>query len=318
MAKGSVYGYNYFVNIIIYLLITLIALLIINKLIQVIEKMMFITLSVTVIIVLMNQSVLALDCTDDSLASYQYNTICLLHPAISEPNWQDTLNQLLLAKGIPLSSVIYVKYDNLEDIVISNSFTCDYNIVLIDAHNYDDAKYSNLDQVIDILMYNWQCYDMDVNLYYYAQKAGEVWMTSGTCTVKVCPLNQQTLGIGCNVANPDTFATLTDNSDKFELIDVVDDINYKINISVDQCKIRRCYRQSERTNVAIIQVAGYNVYDISESPVTYKTNARMMRINWKKWWAVFYQVVDFINDIITTMVRQTNEVGSFRVVRYTM
>nr|AHY22499.1 outer capsid protein [Rotavirus D] len=314
MPSRSLHMHKYLVNSLVCLILILLVRKIIYWLFCVLKS---ITMDLVIIALLLSfvaPTTYAVNCIDDSLADYQYNTICMFHPDITEPDWQNILNQLLLSKGIPLGSMIYVKYTSIDEIITGNRFYCDYNLVLVDASNYANEQYANLDQVVDMLMFNYDCIDMDVNLYYYSQQRDELWLASGSCEVKVCPLNQQTLGIGCNIADSSTYATLTTANDKFEIIDVIDDINYKINITTSACSIKRCYKQSERTNVAVIQIGGYNVYDISESPVTYRSNHRMMRVSWKKWWAIFYQVVDFINDILTTMVRQTHNNGIYRMV----
>ncbi|AIT39443.1 VP7 [Rotavirus A] len=236
------------------------------------------------------------------------STLCIYYPKaadteIADPEWKETVTQLLLTKGWPTTSVYLNEYQDLVTFSNDPKLYCDYNIVL--AHYTNDVAL-DMSELAEFLLYEWLCNPMDVTLYYYQQTSEpNKWIAMGTdCTIKVCPLNTQTLGIGCQTTNTDTFETLT-TSEKLAIIDVVDGVNHKVNYTVATCKINNCVRLNPRENVAIIQVGGPEVLDISENPMVIPKVSRMTRINWKKWWQVFYTIVDYINTIITTMSKRS-------------
>uniref|UniRef100_A0A2Z6FBG1 Outer capsid glycoprotein VP7 n=1 Tax=Rotavirus A RVA/Raccoon-tc/JPN/Rac-311/2011/G34P[17] TaxID=1935387 RepID=A0A2Z6FBG1_9REOV len=241
------------------------------------------------------------------------STLCIYYPKaasdeIADPEWKNTITQLLLAKGWPTTSVYLNEYSDLAAFSNDPKLYCDYNVVL--AHYTNDVAL-DMSELAELLLYEWLCNPMDVTLYYY-QQANEPnkWIAMGTdCTIKVCPLNAQTLGIGCQTTNVETFEILT-TSEKLAIIDVVDGINHKVNYSVATCTIKNCVRLNPRENVAIIQVGGPEVLDISEDPMVVPKMARMTRINWKKWWQVFYTVVDYINTIINAMSKRSRSLDA--------
>jgi len=63
-------------------------------------------------------------------------------------------------------------------------------------------------------------------------------------------------------------------------------------------------------NGAGIQGGGSGVLDITADPNTAPQTERMMRINWKKWWQVFYTVVDYVNQIIQAMSKRSRSLNS--------
>lgn len=235
---------------------------------------------------------------------FMTSTICLYFPdsaatALADDDWKDTLSQLFLTKGWPKTSIYYQNYNNIQDFSVNPQFYCDYNIVIV---IFDSSNTLDTSELANQILFNWECNPMDVTLYYYSQTSPEnKWLATGTdCTVSVCPLNMQTLGIGCSTTNTSTFESVATN-EKFVIIDVVDDVNHKINLNQATCTIRNCIKKDERMNVALLQVGGYNVADLSDDPVSVPDDPRIMRIQWKKWWQVFYTIVDYINDIVTVM-----------------
>ncbi len=62
--------------------------------------------------------------------------------------------------------------------------------------------------------------------------------------------------------------------------------------------------------MAVIQVGGSNVLDITADPTTNPQIERMMRVNWKRWWQVFYTIVDYINQIVQVMSKRSRSLNS--------
>lgn len=241
------------------------------------------------------------------------STLCIYYPKaasdeINDSEWKNTIAQLLLTKGWPTTSVYLNEYIDLMSFSVDPKLTCDYNIVL--AHYTNDIAL-DMSELAELLLYEWLCNPMDITLYYYQQSAeSNKWIAMGSdCTIKVCPLNTQTLGIGCQTTNTDTFETLA-SQEKLAIIDVVDGVNHKINFTTATCTIRNCIRLNPRENVAIIQVGGPEILDISEDPMVVPKMSRMTRINWKKWWQVFYTVVDYINTIINAMSKRSRSLDA--------
>nr|AEX20044.1 outer capsid protein VP7 [Rotavirus A]AEX20047.1 outer capsid protein VP7 [Rotavirus A] len=241
------------------------------------------------------------------------STLCLYYPTeastqISDGEWKDSLSQMFLTKGWPTGSVYFKEYSNIVDFSVDPQLYCDYNLVLM---KYDQNLELDMSELADLILNEWLCNPMDITLYYY-QQSGESnkWISMGSsCTVKVCPLNTQTLGIGCQTTNVDSFETVAEN-EKLAIVDVVDGINHKVNLTTTTCTIRNCKKLGPRENVAVIQVGGSNVLDITADPTTNPQIERMMRVNWKRWWQVFYTIVDYINQIVQVMSKRSRSLNS--------
>ena len=241
------------------------------------------------------------------------STLCLYYPKeareqINDPEWTNTLSQLFLTKGWPTGSVYYKEYDEIQSFSINPQLYCDYNIVII---KYDQNLELDMSELADLVLSEWLCNPMDIKLYYY-QQTGEdnKWISMGNdCTVKVCPLNTQTLGIGCVTTNTATFEEVA-TSEKLAIVDVVDNVDHKIDMNVATCTIRNCKKLGPRENVAVLQVGGAEVLDITSDPTNAPQTTRMMRVNWKKWWQVFYTIVDYVNQIIQTMSKRSRSLDT--------
>nr|ATY36270.1 outer capsid protein VP7 [Rotavirus A] len=241
------------------------------------------------------------------------STLCLYYPVeakneINDGSWTDTLSQLFLTKGWPTGSVYFKEYQDIASFSVDPQLYCDYNIVIM---KYQSDLQLDMSELADLVLNEWLCNPMDITLYYY-QQTGESnkWISMGSsCTIKVCPLNTQTLGIGCFTTNTDTFEEIATN-EKLVITDVVDGVDHKININTATCTIRNCNKLGPRENVAVIQVGGSDVLDITADPTNAPQTERMMRINWKKWWQVFYTVVDYINQIVQVMSKRSRSLNS--------
>nr|QLK97426.1 viral protein 7 [Rotavirus A] len=249
--------------------------------------------------------------TQDS--NFLTSTLCLYYPTeartqINDNEWKDTLSQLFLTKGWPTGSVYFNEYSNILEFSVDPKLYCDYNVVLI---KFNSGQELDVSELADLILNEWLCNPMDITLYYY-QQTGEAnkWISMGSsCTVKVCPLNTQTLGIGCQTTDTSTFETIAEN-EKLAIVDVVDSVNHKLSVTSTACTIRNCNKLGPRENVAIIQVGGSDVLDITADPTTSPQIERMMRVNWKRWWQVFYTVVDYINQIVQVMSKRSRSLDS--------
>nr|WBV74411.1 VP7 [Rotavirus A type 2] len=241
------------------------------------------------------------------------STLCLYYPAeaptqIADDKWTSTLSQLFLTKGWPTGSVYYKQYTDIGAFSVDPQLFCDYNVVLV---KYDANLELDMSELADLILNEWLCNPMDLALYYYQQTdESNKWIAMGQgCTIKVCPLNTQTLGIGCVTTSTDTFEEVATN-EKLAIVDVVDNVNHKVDVSVATCTIRNCKKLGPRENVAVIQVGGPDILDITSDPTTKPQIERMMRVNWKKWWQVFYTVVDYINQIVQIMSKRSRSLNS--------
>nr|BAX56175.1 outer capsid protein VP7 [Equine rotavirus A] len=241
------------------------------------------------------------------------STLCLYYPTeaatqIDDSSWKDTISQLFLTKGWPTGSVYLKEYTDITSFSIDPQLYCDYNVVLM---KYEEALQLDMSELADLILNEWLCNPMDITLYYYQQTdEANKWISMGSsCTIKVCPLNTQTLGIGCLTTNIETFEEVA-TSEKLVITDVVDGVDHKINVTTTTCTIRNCKKLGPRENVAIIQVGGSNILDMTADPTTAPQIERMMRINWKKWWQVFYTVIDYINQIVQVMSKRSRSLNS--------
>nr|ABI84127.1 outer capsid protein VP7 [Rotavirus G3] len=241
------------------------------------------------------------------------STLCLYYPTeavteINDNSWKDTLSQLFLIKGWPTGSIYFKDYTNIASFSVDPQLYCDYNLVLM---KYDATLQLDMSELADLLLNEWLCNPMDITLYYYQQTdEANKWISMGSsCTIKVCPLNTQTLGIGCLTTDTNTFEEVA-TAEKLVITDVVDGVNHKLNVTTNTCTIRNCKKLGPRENVAVIQVGGPDVLDITADPTTMPQTERMMRVNWKKWWQVFYTIVDYVNQIVQAMSKRSRSLNS--------
>nr|QXY11552.1 VP7 protein [Rotavirus A]QXY11625.1 VP7 protein [Rotavirus A] len=241
------------------------------------------------------------------------STLCLYYPTeaateINDNSWKDTLSQLFLIKGWPTGSIYFKDYTDIASFSADPQLYCDYNLVLM---KYDATLQLDMSELADLLLNEWLCNPMDITLYYYQQTdEANKWISMGSsCTIKVCPLNTQTLGIGCLTTDTNTFEEVA-TDEKLVITDVVDGVNHKLNVTTNTCTIRNCKKLGPRENVAVIQVGGSDVLDITADPTTMPQTERMMRVNWKKWWQVFYTIVDYVNQIVQAMSKRSRSLNS--------
>nr|AFQ21089.1 glycosylated outer capsid protein [Human rotavirus A] len=241
------------------------------------------------------------------------STLCLYYPTeaateINDNSWKDTLSQLFLIKGWPTGSIYFKDYTDIASFSVDPQLYCDYNLVLM---KYDATLQLDMSELADLLLNEWLCNPMDITLYYYQQTdEANKWISMGSsCTIKVCPLNTQTLGIGCLTTDTNTFEEVA-TAEKLVITDVVDGVNHKLNVTTNTCTIRNCKKLGPRENVAVIQVGGPDVLDITADPTTMPQTERMMRVNWKKWWQVFDTIVDYVNQIVQAMSKRSRSLNS--------
>nr|BAJ78628.1 outer capsid protein VP7 [Rotavirus A] len=241
------------------------------------------------------------------------STLCLYYPTeaateINDNSWKDTLSQLFLIKGWPTGSIYFKDYTDIASFSVDPQLYCDYNLVLM---KYDATLQLDMSELADLLLNEWLCNPMDITLYYYQQtNEANKWISMGSsCTIKVCPLNTQTLGIGCLTTDTNTFEEVA-TAEKLVITDVVDGVNHKLNVTTNTCNNSCRIVPGPRENVAVIQVGGPDVLDITADPTTMPQTERMMRVNWKKWWQVFYTIVDYVNQIVQAMSKRSRSLNS--------
>nr|BAA23298.1 VP7 [Rotavirus G3] len=241
------------------------------------------------------------------------STLCWYYPTeaateINDNSWKETLSHLFKTKGWPTGSVYFKDNTDIASFSVDPHLYCDYNLVLM---KYDATLQLDMSELADLLLNEWLCNPMDITLYYYQQTdETNKWISMGSsCTIKVCPLNTQTLGIGCLTSDTNTFEEVA-TAEKLVITDVVDGVNHKLNVTTDTCTIRNCKKLGPRENVAVIQVGGSDVLDITADPTTTPQTERMMRVNWKKWWQVFYTIVDYVNQIVQAMSKRSRSLNS--------
>nr|ADD84453.1 glycosylated outer capsid protein [Human rotavirus A] len=241
------------------------------------------------------------------------STLCLYYPTeaateINDNSWKDTLSQLFLIKGWPTGSIYFKDYTDIASFSVYPQLYREYNFVLM---KYVARVQLDRFEIADLLLNEWLCNHMDITLYYYQQTdEANKWISMGSsCTIKVCPLNTQTLGIGCLTTDTNTFEEVA-TAEKLVITDVVDGVNHKLNVTTNTCTIRNCKKLGPRENVAVIQVGGPDVLDITADPTTMPQTERMMRVNWKKWWQVFYTIVDYVNQIVQAMSKRSRSLNS--------
>nr|WBY68522.1 structural protein 7 [Bovine rotavirus A] len=222
---------------------------------------------------------------------------------IADSSWKDTLSQLSLTKGWPTGYVYLKSYTDIATFSINPQIYCEYNTVLM---KYNANSELDMSESADFKPNQWLCNPMDITLYNYQQtdEANKRIYMGDSGTIKVNTSKTQTLGIECQTTDTTTFEEVATH-EKLAITDVVDGVNYKIKVTTKTCTMRNCKKWGPRENVALIQVGGSNISDITANPTTAPQTERMMRINGKKGRQVFYTVVDNVNQIIQAMSKRS-------------
>ncbi|AGM46800.1 structural protein VP7, partial [Rotavirus A] len=213
------------------------------------------------------------------------STLCLYYPTeaateIADTEWKETLSQLFLTKGWPTGSVYFKEYTDIASFSIDPQLYCDYNVVLM---KYDSTLELDMSELADLILNEWLCTPMDITLYYYQQTdEANNWISRGhSGPIKVCPLNPQTLGMGCLTPNPPPFEKVA-TLEKLVITDVVEGENHKLEVTPNPCPIRTCKNLGPRENVPFIQVGGSTVLNLPPDPTPAPQTERLMQLIWKK------------------------------------
>lgn len=218
---------------------------------------------------------------------------------LNDNNYAQTLATLFETKGFPKGSVVFKTYSKVSDFINSVEMTCSYNLVIIP----DEPKNSeDIEQIAEWILNVWQCDDMNLDIYTYEQTSNNnLWAAFGNdCDVSVCPLDTTMNGIGCSPASTETYEVVS-NDTQLALIDVVNNVKHRIQMNQINCRIKNCVKGEARLNAAIIRISTSSSFDNSLSPLNNGQTTRTFKINAKKWWKIFYTIVDYINTIIQTM-----------------
>lgn len=218
---------------------------------------------------------------------------------LNDNNYAQTLAALFETKGFPKGSVTFKTYVKTSDFISSVEMTCSYNLVIIP----DEPKNSEaIEQIAEWILNVWQCDDMNLEIYTYEQiNSNNLWTAFGEdCDVSVCPLDSTMNGIGCSPASTETYEVVSNNT-QLALINVVDNVKHRIQMNQLNCRIKNCIKGEARLNTAIMRVSNSSSFDNSLSPLNDGQTTRTFKINAKKWWKIFYTIVDYINTIIQTM-----------------
>nr|BCU08707.1 polyprotein [Bovine rotavirus C] len=218
---------------------------------------------------------------------------------INDNNYAQTLAVLFETKGFPKGSVNFNTYTKLSDFINSIEMTCSYNIIIIPETL---ANSETIEQVAEWVLNVWKCDNMNVDIYTYEQVGKDnFWAAFGDdCDVAVCPLDTTMNGIGCTPASTETYEVLS-NDTQLALIDVVDNVKHRIQLNQVTCKLRNCVKGEARLNTAIVRISNLSSFDNSLSPLNNGQKTRSFKINAKKWWKIFYTIIDYINTFIQSM-----------------
>nr|ASV45461.1 capsid glycoprotein VP7 [Rotavirus C] len=218
---------------------------------------------------------------------------------LNDGNYAQTIATLFETKGYPKGSVVLKTYAKTSDFISSVEMTCSYNIVIIPD---DPDKSEAIEQIAEWILNVWRCDDMDLNIYTYEQIGIEnLWAAFGDdCDISVCPLDTTMNGIGCLPASTETYEVVSNNTE-LALINVVDNVKHRIQMNTRRCKLKNCVKGEARLNTAIIRISKSSSFDNSLSPLNNGQTTRSFKINAKKWWTIFYTIIDYINTIVQTM-----------------
>lgn len=229
--------------------------------------------------------------------------------ALSENNpntmpWQEIVARLLEGKGIPYGNVKFIIYTAL-DMSKSSFDACSYRIYILGDNEKNIAQ-----DAVDSLLHYWDCVAFDYTIYYYEQKGifDRLRYEGPDCTVALCPLDQNLLGLGCTTTDNTTYENVSSSNG---MIDIINNRKFRVivrntqtNLVNEQCKLWSCTYAGPRYDTMIIQafsnVVPYVDVDLDRLNVDEQRSNYYIRINWRKWWDIFYIIVDSINTIINT------------------
>lgn len=250
----------------------------------------------------------------ETVTSEKLGSICFYVPqsAINElsgnnqnPTWDVIMKRLLVSQGIPMELSHIVPYTGSDNLVELKS-KCDYNIYIINS----DAL-TNIDYTLQRLMNVWRCTVYNYNAYFYEQKPGHYlhYIDKDSCSAVACPLDDTTLGIGCVSNNLNTYEKLSDDS---AYIDTIDGVKYRMNISTPsaQCSYEDCeLLYADKSSYVILASAtqSIKITDTDLNPLTLDNNLNLSRFNFRKWWDIFYKIIQLTNNIIQGMSKRSDE-----------
>nr|ASV45670.1 capsid glycoprotein VP7 [Rotavirus C]ASV45687.1 capsid glycoprotein VP7 [Rotavirus C] len=218
---------------------------------------------------------------------------------LNDGNYAQTIAALFETKGFPRGSIVLKTYTKVSDFIDSVEMTCSYNIVIIPDSSSDSEA---IERIAEWILNVWRCDDMNLDIYTYEQTGiDNLWAAFGSdCDISVCPLDTTMNGIGCSPASTETYEVLS-NDTQLALLNVVDNIKHRIQMNTASCKLKNCIKGEPRLNTALIRISTSSSFDNSLSPLNDGQTTRTFKINAKKWWTIFYTIVDYINTIIQTM-----------------
>nr|QGH58831.1 outer capsid protein VP7 [Rotavirus C] len=218
---------------------------------------------------------------------------------LNDNNYASTLAALFETKGFPKVLVNFKTYTKSSDFINSVEMTCSYNLVIIPDSLTDSEA---IEQIAEWILNVWQCDDMNLDIYTYEQPGNEnIWAAFGRdCDISVCPLDTTMNGIGCSPASTETYEVVS-NDTQLAYLDVVDNVRHRIQMNQAKCQIKNCVKGEARRNTASVRISTSSSFDNSLSPLNNGQMTRSFKINAKKWWKIFYTIVDYINKFIQTM-----------------
>nr|CAJ41553.1 major outer capsid protein VP7 [Human rotavirus C] len=218
---------------------------------------------------------------------------------LNDGNYAQTIATLFETKGFPKGSIILKTYTQTSDFINSVEMTCSYNIVIIPDSPNDSES---IEQIAEWILNVWRCDDMNLEIYTYEQIGiNNLWAAFGSdCDISVCPLDTTSNGIGCSPASTETYEVVS-NDTQLALINVVDNVRHRIQMNTAQCKLKNCIKGEARLNTALIRISTSSSFDNSLSPLNNGQTTRSFKINAKKWWTIFYTIIDYINTIVQAM-----------------
>lgn len=250
----------------------------------------------------------------ETVVSERLGSICIYVPktaademATNNPTvtWDVIVRKLLVSQGVTEGMSHLLKYDDYPSLFKMKS-RCDYNIYVVDG----DSQTINTEYAVQLLLNKWLCTEYNFDVYFYEQQQNHYlhYTDVGTCAAVACPLDSETLGIGCVSNDITTYETVSDDS---AFIDLVDGVRYRMNISTNAAG---CYYEdceiigTDPSAYLVIATKSQQVrsFDDDLDPISQNMKGRAARFNFKKWWDLFYKVVQVVNQIVQGMSKRVS------------
>nr|QPB10690.1 MAG: viral structural protein 7 [Maypo virus] len=231
-----------------------------------------------------------------------------------DETWKYAFDTWLVQNNIPPSRVAIIDYTEIWNMHKKSVNYCDLKIIAYrcpENDRLDDDLFDYLNNFESCVRVNEErlIYDPPNDERFYAinLKNGD---TNKRQNLLICQLDSQTnAGVACNAQEPKTWRSVYTEEKSVAKVRFADGFN----LNFTCCKNNECnldatghgdkFDSCESGELIRCNPQGTkNVYIYTAGCKHSSSELVYMRVNWKKWWDVFYQIVTIINSLVNTRI----------------